>query len=72
MLSLKDMVSSGKKVKFLKYFDGDLWYSTEDGFEFPVPISDCGNATMLDEDKAIMFMRYIRKHIEVIDSGKGA
>lgn len=33
---------------------------------FPVPIEDIGDATFLAEDKAILFMRYIRKYIEEI------
>jgi hypothetical protein len=37
-------------------------------FEFPVPIADVGTATFLAEDKAILFMRYIRKHLELLDS----
>jgi hypothetical protein len=66
MATLKEMVSEGKRVKFVRYFDGDLWYTTEDGFEFPVPVVDIGNATFRAEDKAILFMRYIRKHIAML------
>lgn len=50
-----------KNVHFKYYRDGDLWYETENGFLFPVPISDIGTATFLATDKAILFMRYIRK-----------
>ena len=64
------MVDSNKKVHFSWYRDGELWYKTECGFEFPVPISDVGNALLKQEDKAILFMRYIRKHIEMIESAK--
>ena len=32
-------------------------------FEFPVPLEDVGDATLPNSDKAIMFMRYIRKAI---------
>lgn len=45
---------------------GELYYVTECGFMFPVPISDTGDGTFLDEDKAMFFMRYIRKQIEAI------
>jgi hypothetical protein len=67
MISIKHMVDMGKKVHFSWYRDGELWYKTDDGFEFPVPISDVGNALLKDEDKAISFMRYIRKHIDFIE-----
>jgi len=63
MNSIKDMVKDGKKVKFTHYRLKELWYETECGFAFPVPIEDCGDASFLAEDKAMMFMRYIRKHL---------
>jgi hypothetical protein len=63
---MKEMVENNQKVGFRFYRDGQLWYSTECGFEFPVPISEAGTATFLAEDRAILFMRYIRKHIEFL------
>jgi len=63
--TIKDMVSGSKKVTFEHYFDGNLWYSTECGYMFPVPISDIGNATFYKEDKAMLFMRYIRKQMNL-------
>lgn len=66
-MSLKSMVGTGKVVNFQYYRDNSLWYSTEDGFVFPVPIEDIGNATFKAQDKAILFMRYIRKHLEVVE-----
>jgi len=70
MRTVKEIIKNREtKVRFIYYRDGDLWYSTEDGFEFPVPISDIGNATFLAEDRAILFMRYIRKHLGVISEG---
>lgn len=64
--TLKEMVQNNQKVAFRFYRDGQLWYATECGFEFPVPISDAGTATFLAEDKAILFMRYIRRHMEYL------
>ena len=66
MRTLKEMVKDNQKVRFRFYRDGQLWYATECGFEFPVPISDAGTATFLAEDKAILFMRYIRRHLEFL------
>jgi hypothetical protein len=63
---IKSMVSDGKKVYFVKYRQKELIYRTEDGFEFPVPIDDTGDGVFLAEDKAMYFMRYIRKHIQNI------
>jgi len=64
---IKDMVKN-KLVEFQFYRDGDLWYKTECGFQFPVPISDTKGALFLRTEKAILLMRYIRKHLELIDS----
>ena len=68
-MTLLEMVKD-KKVQFSFYREGELWYQTEDGFEFPVPTCDVGNATFLAEDKAILFMRYIRKHLKVIEDAR--
>ena len=61
-IDIKRAVSEQRKVQFVHYRDGDLYYKTEFGELFAVPISDVGNATFLAEDKAILFMRYMRKH----------
>jgi hypothetical protein len=68
MLSVKDMVKDNKQVTFVHFKEGELWYRTEDGFEFPVPAADVGNATMLAKDKALLFMRYIRRHYEMLSA----
>lgn len=64
MKDIKEMVGGEKKVKFVYYRGGSLWYETENKFRFPVPISDTGEATFLAEDRAMLFMRYIRKELE--------
>jgi len=63
--TIGDLVKN-KKATFQYYRQGDLIYQTEDGFEFPVPISDCGEATFDKEHKAMELMRWIRKQIDVI------
>jgi len=69
---IKNEVSGGKTVKFIYYRAQELWYETESGFKFPVPISDIGEATFLAQDRAILFMRYIRKYAEQIQKDSGA
>ena len=57
-------------VKFSHYRAGHLYYFITDvkdhykDYIFPVPISDCGEATFNKQEKAIMLMRYIRKAID--------
>lgn len=70
MSTLKELVAGGKRVKFIHFRRNELWYTTDCGFEFPVPIDDVGDATFLADDKAMLFMRYIRKHLEAIEKGK--
>jgi len=71
-MDIKAMVSGGRKVRFRSYREGELWYETECGFVFPVPIDDVGSAVMQGEDKAILFMRHIRKHVALIEGAKFA
>ncbi len=69
MSTILELVKN-KKVRFSFYREKELWYITDDGFEFPVPIEDVGNATFLAEDKAILYMRYIRKHLEMLEKAR--
>lgn len=61
MKTTAEIVKTSKITKFIYYRDSSLWYETDNGFKFPVPIEDIGTATFYDEDKTILFMRYIRK-----------
>jgi len=69
-MNIKEMVKD-KTVKFSFYKEGELWYTTECGFEFPVPISDTGTGIFNSEDKALLYMRWIRKQIKAIEEAKG-
>lgn len=64
--SIKDLVKDNK-VFFSHYRANHLYYHIWHGTElymFPVPIDDTGDATFTASDKAILFMRYIRKAID--------
>lgn len=54
------------RSKFLFYREGNLYYETDTGLTFAIPLSDADKATFLAEDKSLFFMRWIRKHIETI------
>jgi hypothetical protein len=68
-MSLKERVTG--LVEFIRLEDGALWYICDDGFEFPVPLTDTKGAVFEAEDKAIFFMRWIRKHMSLIEESKG-
>ena len=69
MRNIKTMVKD-KVVRFRFYREGELYYETECGFVFPVPLVDVGNSTFLAEDKALLFMRYIRRHLACLDAAR--
>lgn len=66
MKSLKELVKD-TRVRFTFYRKGELWYEVVgQQFEFPVSIEDTGDACFCAEDKALLFMRYIRKHLKYL------
>ena len=71
-MGMKELVKEGKKVRFAFFRGRDLWYRHEDGFEFPVPIDDVGDAVFLAEDRAMLFMRWMKKHAEAVAAAKTA
>ena len=69
-MTLTDHVKG--RVRFTFYRDGNFFYKTQDtGLEFPVPMSDLDvggqKFTLLAEDKAIFFMRWIRLYLEGVE-----
>lgn len=59
MINIKKAVTG--TVTFEYFRDKCLWYSTEDGDIFPVPVEDAGSATFKKEEKGMMLMRWMRK-----------
>jgi len=64
-MNIKDIVKDNKAT-FSHYRAGYLYYNVvvnDVKYSFPIPLDDVGDATMLNEDKAIILMRYIRKSL---------
>lgn len=67
---LKAFVSNRKNmVEFSFFRQGHFFYEVQDDntgveYQFPVPIEDVGSATIMALDKAITFMRWIRKAMQ--------
>lgn len=59
-------IVKGHTAHFQYFRAGNLIYKTTSDFEFPIPVSDTGEATFPAEEKAITFMRWIRKHHDLI------
>jgi hypothetical protein len=65
--NLKDLIVGNQRVRFHHYQSRELWYKHETtGFKFPVPIEDTGDGIFEPIDKASFFMRWIRRHIELL------
>ena len=67
-MNIKEIVKNNT-VRFDRYRQNHMYYvvavpGEDSEFSFPVPLEDIGDATLNAEDKAITFMRYIRKAIE--------
>jgi hypothetical protein len=67
-MNIKDIVKDNK-VRFLRYRKGTMYYAVlvpSEGIDymFPVPLEDVRDATLEAEDKATLFMRYIRIALE--------
>jgi hypothetical protein len=73
-MNIKDLVSKEHVVSFDSFRAGFFYYNVYNSnkthpsskgevYQFTVPIEDIGGATLLATDKAITFMRWIRKAI---------
>ena len=67
-IEVKDITSiiKNNEVTILFYRAGVIYYGikyNEVDYQFPVRLDDIGDATLMTKDRAILFMRYIRKSI---------
>lgn len=71
MLNLKSILNDNMRVKFDFYRDGALWYSTMNGFQFPVPVRTLAATSILKaNDKATAFNYYIKKYYNELNKNK--
>lgn len=68
-MDIKRFVGGFNRVWFEYYRQGYFYYNVKDletgeTFTFPIPIVDTGSASLNHDDKAITFMRWIRKAID--------
>lgn len=62
-MEIKELVSGGKSVFFAGKVGDVLLYRADNGFLFEIPKSDWDGASFEAEDKAMLFMRWIRKQL---------
>ena len=70
MVTLKDHVMENRKARFVYFKEGSLYYETELGLVFEVPISDTGSGTFSSVEKALNMMRWIRAQIDRNEKAK--
>lgn len=63
-MSVTEHVKGTSKFAFFRA--GNLWFRTDTGFEFPVPVEDTDGATFEAECKSLTLMRWIRKHLDTV------
>lgn len=64
-VSIKEHVNQGQMVHFQYFRDEEFWYRTDKGLLFPISLKEAlaGRATFMASDKAIYFMRWIRRYV---------
>lgn len=63
MIAITELIKNNT-VSFDSFRQGYFYYNIQHNgttYQFTVPLEDIGTATMLASDKAITFMRWIRK-----------
>lgn len=75
-MNIEKVLQNNEGVRFMFFLSGKLWYRTESGFKFPVPIKGSGQSVFLSEDRANRFYPYIKAHAqklnEKLDKAKAA
>ena len=68
-MNVKEHVNNNQKVHFQFYRQGVLYYKTDKGLLFEVPISECDDACFNNEDRAMPFMKWIRAQLKRNEEG---
>lgn len=70
---LSDHVGNKQIAVFQRYVAGVLWYETDcTYFEFPVPADELDGASVKAREPASMFIRWIKRHMSMIEREKTA
>lgn len=67
-LDIKALVQGSSVLVYYK--QKTLYYKTEGGFIFPIPIDDCGDTTFNNVDRSMLFMKWIKRAVVQISADK--
>jgi hypothetical protein len=56
-MSLEELMKDGKAETFQQYRDGELWYRTASGFDYPTPVTYKGDAAFFVQENALHTVR---------------
>ena len=70
MVNVKEHVKGNQKARFDFYRGSILYYKTEKGLLFEIPVSETGDAVFGAEERAMLLMRWIRKQLEENEKGR--
>ena len=70
MVNVKEHITGNQKVRFEFCRDAILFYRTEKGLLFEVPITDTRKGCFTAEDRAMLYMKWIRKQLEENEKGR--
>ena len=58
----------GNKATFIEFHSGTLFYEVN-GFRFPIPVEELQGASIKAEEKASVFLKWIRKALKEVENG---
>jgi hypothetical protein len=56
-MSTETKTKDGTAVAFVEYRNGELWYRTAPGYEYPDPAARSAEAVLLQQAQAMQFLR---------------
>ena len=59
----------GKTAVFVEFHSGNLFYEIDGEFRFPVPVEELHGASISAEEKASVFMKWIKRAVKQIEEG---
>jgi hypothetical protein len=65
---LTDLIK-GKRAVFVEFHGGNLFYEIDGKFRFPVPVDELQGTSVLSEEKASVFMKWVKRSLKQIQEG---
>jgi hypothetical protein len=65
---LTDLIK-GKAAVFVEFHGGNLFYEIDGKFRFPVPVDELQGTSVLSEEKASVFMKWVKRALKQIQEG---